>query len=135
MNSACSATEGELAVPATISGTLRRLSAGTSTASKPTPIRVTTFMSLEASSSGSPKRVPPSATPWTGACSSQHGLEIPGRNHVGKFDDFDVVPRVEKRPSLLRHRFGDENLLLVGRHFLPLANTCAPSKDGAGHLV
>lgn len=33
----------------TIGGTLRRLSAGTSTASKPTPIQVTTFMSLEAS--------------------------------------------------------------------------------------
>ena len=33
MNIACSATEGELAVPATISGTLRAVSAGTSTAS------------------------------------------------------------------------------------------------------
>ena len=33
MNSACSATEGELALPATISGILRRDRAGTSTAS------------------------------------------------------------------------------------------------------
>ena len=33
MNIACSATDGEFALPATISGTLRLLSAGTSTAS------------------------------------------------------------------------------------------------------
>ena len=63
MNIACSATEGELAAPETISGILRRLKAGTSTESKPTPIRVTTFMSFEATSSGSPNRVAPSATP------------------------------------------------------------------------
>ena len=75
MNSAHSATEGELAVPATISGTLRRLRAGTSTASNPTPILVTTSMSLEDSSSGSPKRVPPRATPWTGACSFSLALK------------------------------------------------------------
>ena len=48
INNACSATEGELAVPATISGILRRLKAGISTESYPTPIRVTTFMSFEA---------------------------------------------------------------------------------------
>ena len=101
MNSACSATEGEFAVPATISGTLRRLSAGTSTASKPTPIRVTTSMSLEASSSGSPNRVPPRATPWTGACSFSLASKSVGGDHVGEFDEFDVVPRVEQRASLL----------------------------------
>ena len=31
----------------------------------------------------------------------QLGLEIRGGDHVGEFDEFDVVPRVEQRPSLL----------------------------------
>ena len=39
MNMACSATVTELAVPATISGTPRSVSAATSTESKPTPKR------------------------------------------------------------------------------------------------
>ena len=58
----------------------------------------------------------------------QHGLEIPGRNHVGEFDEFDVVPRVEQGAALLRHRFGDEDFLLVGRHFLPLGLCCCAVK-------
>ncbi len=66
---------------------------------------------------------------------SEHDLEILGGYHVWKFNEFDVVPRVEQRASLLRHRFRDEDLLLVGRHFLPLVVSCVPSKDGAGHLV
>jgi hypothetical protein len=41
---------------------------------------------------------------------------------------------------LLRHRFGDENFLLVGRHSQFLAQPLAflvirPSNDGAGDLV
>src|SRR4249920_670170 len=50
----------------------------------------------------------------------QHGLKVLGRDHVGKFNEFDIVARVEERSSMLRHRFSDENFLLVGRHFLPL---------------
>ena len=62
MNTAHSATDGELAMPVVINGILRLFSAGRSTASKPTPIRVTTRMSADEFSSLSPKRVPPSAT-------------------------------------------------------------------------
>ena len=65
----------------------------------------------------------------------QLGVEIRLRDHVGKFDEIDVVPRVEQRSSLLRHRFRDEDFLLVGSHFLPLGLAIAPSKDDAGHLV
>ena len=65
----------------------------------------------------------------------QLGVEIRLRDHVGKFDEIDVVPRVEQRSSLLRHRFRDEDFLLVGSHFLPLVLAFASSKDGAGHLV
>ena len=65
----------------------------------------------------------------------QLGVEIRLRNHVGKFDEFDVVPRVQQRSSLLRHRFSDEDFLLVGSHFLPLVSHIAPSKDDAGDLV
>ena len=52
----------------------------------------------------------------------QLGLEILCGDHVGKFDEFDVVPRVEQCASLLRHRFRDEDFLLVGSHFLPLVS-------------
>ena len=80
MNMACSATEGELAEPATISGIFLAVSAGTSTASKPTPMRATTSISREASSSLGPKRVAPSATALTGASLAssawKSGLEI-----------------------------------------------------------
>ena len=31
----------------------------------------------------------------------QLGLEIPGRDHVGEFDEFDIVPRIEQRAALL----------------------------------
>jgi hypothetical protein len=56
----------------------------------------------------------------------QLGLEILLRNHVGKFDEFDVVSRMKQRSSRLRHRFRDENFLLVGSHFLPLMiSNCA----------
>src|SRR5882757_5685249 len=51
---------------------------------------------------------------------SEHDLEILGGYHVWKFNEFDVIPRIEQRASLLRHRFRDKDLLLVGRHFLPL---------------
>src|SRR5665213_3252934 len=50
----------------------------------------------------------------------EQGLEIHGGNHIGKFDDFDVVSLRQQRPSRLRHRFSDENFLLVGRHSSPL---------------
>ena len=52
----------------------------------------------------------------------QLGVEIRLRDHVGKFDEFDVVSRVKQRSSLLRHRFRDEDFLLVGSHFLPLVS-------------
>ena len=56
----------------------------------------------------------------------QLGFEILLRNHVGKFDEFDVVSRVKQRSSRLRHRFRDEDFLLVGSHFLPLIpSNCA----------
>ena len=135
MNRACSATEGELAVPATISGTLRRLSAGTSTASNPTPIRVTTSMSLEDFELGLAEAGAAEGDAVDRRMLLQLGFEILLRNHVGKFDEFDVVSRVEQRSSLLRHRFRDEDFLLVGSHFLPLGLAIAPSKDDAGHLV
>lgn len=41
-NTACSATLVEFAVPVTINGMPRAVSAGTSTASNPTPVRATT---------------------------------------------------------------------------------------------
>ena len=63
---ACSATDTELAVPVVISGILRLLSAGTSTASKPTPRRATTIMSGAASSSAWRNGVAPRVT----ACAS-----------------------------------------------------------------
>ena len=47
-------------------------------------------------------------------------FEILGRDHVGEFDELDVVPRVEQCAALVRHRFRDEDFLLVGSHFLPL---------------
>ena len=65
----------------------------------------------------------------------QLGFEILLRNHVGKFDEFDIVSRVKQCSSRLRHRFRDEDFLLVGRHFLPLGLAIAPSKDDAGHLI
>ena len=60
---ACSATEVEFAVPATISGTRRAVSAGTSTASKPTPMRATTSIAGEASISACRYGVPDNAMP------------------------------------------------------------------------
>ena len=61
---ACSATDTELAVPVVISGILRLLSAGTSTASKPTPRRATTIMPGAASSSAWRNGVAPKVTAW-----------------------------------------------------------------------
>jgi hypothetical protein len=61
----------------------------------------------------------------------QQGFEIPGRYHIGEFDELDVVPRLQQDPSLLRHRFGDENFLLVGRHSVlpsPGFSCCAAAK-------
>ena len=120
MNSAHSATEGELAVPATISGTLRRLRAGTSTASNPTPILVTTSMSLGGLELGLAKAGAAEGDAMHRRMLLQLGVEIRLRDHVGKFDEIDVVARVKQRSSLLRHQFRDEDFLLVGRHFLPL---------------
>ena len=104
MNSACSATDGEFAVPATISGTLRLLSAGTSTASKPTPIRVTTLhvagsLELGLAEAGAAERHAVDRRVL-----AKLGLEIPGRNHVGELDHFDVVAFAEKHPAGLRER-------------------------------
>ena len=62
MYMACSATDTELAMPVVISGILRLLSAGISTASKPTPRRATTIMTGAASSSAWRNGVPPSVT-------------------------------------------------------------------------
>ena len=59
---ACSATETELAVPVVISGILRLLSAGISTASKPTPRRATTIMPGATSSSAWRNGVAPKVT-------------------------------------------------------------------------
>jgi hypothetical protein len=56
---------------------------------------------------------------------AQLGLEINGRNHVGKFDHLDVVTFAEKYAAGLRERLRDENLLLVGCHFLPWVMLCA----------
>jgi hypothetical protein len=67
-NTACSATLVELAMPTVISGTPRAVSAGTSTASNPTPMRATTWMRGEASSSGLRYGVADSAMP--AACGS-----------------------------------------------------------------
>ncbi len=64
MYMACSATETELAMPVVIRGILRLLSAGTSTASKPTPSRATTIMPGAASSSAWRNGVPPKVTAW-----------------------------------------------------------------------
>ena len=68
----------------------------------------------------------------------EHGFEIACGNHIGEFDEFDVVPLPQQRPSWLRHRFSDENFLLVGRHSLsqPPGFSCLrPSKDDAGTLI
>ena len=62
MYMACSATDTELAMPVVISGILRLLRAGTSTASKPTPRRATTIMPGAASSSAWRNGVPPRVT-------------------------------------------------------------------------
>ena len=50
----------------------------------------------------------------------QHGLEIPGGDQVGKFDEFDVVPLGQKRPTFCDIDSRNEDFLLVGRHFLPV---------------
>src|SRR6185312_860395 len=50
----------------------------------------------------------------------QHGLEIPGRDQVGKLDECDVFPFGEEGPCPRRQCLGNENLLLVGGNFLPL---------------
>ncbi len=65
MYMACSATETELAMPVVMRKTPRLLSAGTSTASKPTPRRATTIMLGATLSSASRNDVPPRVTACT----------------------------------------------------------------------
>ncbi len=84
MNSAASATDGELAMPVVISGIFRLFSDGMSTASKPTPMRVTTRMSPDEFSSFSPNGVPPSATACTGACCFSSVLKSADEMAFGK---------------------------------------------------
>ena len=65
----------------------------------------------------------------------QLGLEIPCEIMLGNSTSSMSSRASKQRSSLLRHRFRDEDFLLVGRHFLPLGLAIAPSKDDAGHLV
>ncbi len=52
-----------------------------------------------------------------GRLRAQQGLEILGRDHVGEFDELDIVARIEERSSRRRERFRDEDFLFVAMHW------------------
>ena len=93
MNIACSATLVELAVPVTISGRPCSVSAGTSTASKPTPIRAATSsfglgLHLGAAELREGQR--------DSARLGQQSVEL-GRRDRGRVDDhLDIVARLQQ---------------------------------------
>ena len=64
----------------------------------------------------------------------QPGVEIRLRDHVGKFDEIDVVPRVKQRSSRCDIDPVTKIFFLLVAFLLPLS-AIAPSKDDAGHLV
>ena len=113
MNKACSATDGELAVPATIAECSGGSMPERRRHRKPTPIRVTTCMSFDARSwahqTGS-RRVPHRGPEH---CALSIASKSPAGNHIGEFNDLDVIPAPSAwdRTSL-RHQYSDENFLL-----------------------
>src|ERR1700732_3068696 len=83
MNSACSATDGELAVPATISGMLRRPRAGTSAAAEAAPdsgphLHLPGRLELRLAEPGAAERHAVNRR-----LRLEHGLEIRCGNHIG----------------------------------------------------
>ena len=106
---ACSATDTELAMPVVISGILRLLSAGISTASKPTPRRATTIMLRRGGELGLAER----------RAAQGHGmgvleLGVQRRNRiVGQDLEVDVVARLEHVEAGLRHAADDQHLLAI----------------------
>ena len=53
----------------------------------------------------------------------EKSMEIGGRDRVWKLYRLDIAPLVEQGPARRRHGFGNQQFLLVGRHFHPLTSS------------
>src|SRR6478752_6720164 len=99
-------------------------------------MRVTTFMSFEASSSVSPKAVAPSATPWTGAWLFSRASKSLAEIRFGNSMSSMSSSLGEEGECPLRQSLSDKDFLLVGRHRPYLHEFLArPSQYDAGRLV
>src|SRR5262249_47940869 len=99
--SACSATDEEFAVPTSIKGTRRRVSAGTSMASYPTPMRATTSNPRASAHFRLAKARQPKDRAMYLAARPQQRVKIGSRDGGGKSYNLDVIARV-KQPSAAR---------------------------------
>ena len=121
MNKACSATEGELATPATINGILpaaegRDVDRVVADTDPCDDLHVPCRFKLGFAETGRTER-----NAMNRRMRFQQRLKIGGRNQIWKFNEFDIVSLAEEGAAPRRHGLGDKNFLLVGCHCRLLA--------------